>query len=263
MHRHRYNNVQLDGLTAGLLRHQQQHQPQPEMPLPKGGHITDKDKDNEQLPMWPSERIAPGGSGAFHVPKVEYSKETADLLKLLMKESKMSMIMRKQIDQSLRSGEPLPLPKPPRPNTSNDIDKETQAILERARNAKRKNLRQIESSGAYERSYFRPKVDNRMVSDKAKSRLQFTMAGIELPDPAIKPLRRTREDRLVTENDLINELLDQINERAEWLAEMEALGQGKKYRPEIHDQISERLHRIRSLETKIKMKADGGYRFVD
>lgn len=122
-----------------------------------------------------------------------------------MKESKMSMIMRKQIDQSLRSGEPLPLPKPPRPNTSNDIDKETQAILERARNAKRKNLRQIESSGAYERSYFRPKVDNRMVSDKAKSRLQFTMAGIELPDPAIKPLRRTREDRLVTENDLINE----------------------------------------------------------
>lgn len=58
-------------------------------------------------------------------------------------------------------------------------------------------------------------------------------------------------------------VLDQINERAEWLAEMEALGQGKKYRPEIHDQISERLHRIRSLETKIKMKADGGYRFVD
>lgn len=81
MHRHRYNNVQLDGLTAGLLRHQQQHQPQPEMPLPKGGHTTEKDKDNEQLPMWPSERIAPGGSGAFHVPKVEYSKETADLLK--------------------------------------------------------------------------------------------------------------------------------------------------------------------------------------
>lgn len=117
----------------------------------------------------------------------------------------MSMVMRKQIDESLRNGEPLPLPKPPRPNTSNDLDKETQAILERARNAKRKTMRQIEASGAYEKSYFRPKPDNRMVSDKAKARLQFTMAGIDLPDPAVKPLRRPREDRLVTEEDIINE----------------------------------------------------------
>ncbi|EDW70208.1 UPF0193 protein EVG1 homolog [Drosophila virilis] len=258
MNRHRYNNVQLDGLTSGLLKQQQQHQQQ----LQQSGQPP-ANGNEEQLPLWPSERIGPGGSGAFHAPKVEYSKETADLLKLLMKESKMSMIMRKQIDNSLRNGEPLPLPKPPRPNTNNDLNKETLAILERARNAKRKNLRQIEGSGAYEKTYYRPKVDNRMISDKAKSKLQLTMAGVELPDPAIKPLRRSREDRLVTENDIINELLDQINERADWLAEMEALGQGKKYRPEIHDQISERLHRIRALETKIKMKADGGYRFVD
>ncbi|EDV96912.1 UPF0193 protein EVG1 homolog [Drosophila grimshawi] len=253
MKKHRYNTVQLDGLNSGLLKHQQQQQPPHQ---PAAGN-------EEQMLMWPSERIAPGGSGAFHAPKVEYSKETADLLKLLMKESKMSMVMRKQIDTSLRNGEPLPLPKPIRPNTSNDLDKETIAILERARNAKRKNLRQIEGSGAYEQSYYRPRVDNRMLSDKAKAKLQFTMAGIELPDPAIKPLRRSREDRLVTEEDIINELLDQINERADWLAEMESLGQGKKYRPEIHDQISERLHRIRALETKIKMKATGGYRFVD
>ncbi|KAL7733993.1 hypothetical protein ACLKA6_011687 [Drosophila palustris] len=253
MNKHRYNNVQLDGLASNLLQQ-----------MPRSSQADASGNGNEeQLPMWPSERIAPGGSGAFHTPKVEYSKETADLLKLLMKESKMSMVMRKQINESLRNGEPLPLPKPPRPNTNNDLDKETQAILERARNAKRKTMQQIEASGAYEKSYFRPKPDNRMVGDKAKARLQFTMAGVDLPDPAVKPLRRSREDRLVTEEDIINELLDQINERADWLAEMEALGQGKKYYPEIRDQISERLHRIRALETKMKMKAQGGYRFVD
>ncbi|KAH8415673.1 hypothetical protein KR222_008199 [Zaprionus bogoriensis] len=257
MHRHRYNNVQLDGLNASLLQHQKMHGQQQQPADAAAG-------DNEEkLPMWPSERIAPGGSGAFHAPKVEYSKETADLLKLLMKESRMSMVMRKQIDESLRNGEPLPLPKPPRPNTNNDVDKETRAILERARNAKRKNLRQIEASGAYDKSYFRPKPDNRMQCDKAKARLQYTMAGVELPDPAIKPLRRPREERIVTEEDLISELLDQINERADWLVEMEALGHGKKYYPEIHDQISERLHRIRALETKMKLKAEGGFRFVD
>lgn len=200
-----------------------------------------------------------------------------------MKESRMSMLMRKQIHESLRNGEPLPLPKPQRPNTNNDPDKETLAILERARNAKRKNLRQIKASGAYDKSYFRPKTDDRMQSEKAKARLQFTMAGIELPDPAVKPLRRPRKEREVTEEDLINEcelvswvirvqtkvnftpivVLEQINERADWLVEMEALGEGKKHSIEIHDQISERLHRIRALETKIKLRAEGNCRFIE
>lgn len=44
---------------------------------------------------------------------------------------------------------------------------------------------------------------------------------------------------------------------------MEALGEGKKYTPEIRDQIAERLHRIRALETKIKLKAEGTCRFVE
>ncbi|ALC43524.1 CG5280 [Drosophila busckii] len=243
MSRHRYNNVQMRSVTSGLLQHQKQQQLDMGQP---------ENEQQQRLPVWPSERIGPGGSGAFHTAKVEYSKETAELLKLLMKESKMSMLMRKQINESLAKGEPLPLPKPPRPNTSNDPDKETLAILDRARKAKRKNLRQIEASGAYNSTYYRPRADNRQSTEKAKAQLQHTMAGIDLPDPAIKPLRRSRED-----------LLDQIQERAEWLAEMESLGHGQKYQAEIRDQISERLHRIRALETKIKMKAAGGYRFVD
>jgi len=51
-------------------------------------------------------------------------------LLVLVKESKMSMMVRKQIDESLRNGEPLPLPEPPRPNTKNDVDRETLAILD-------------------------------------------------------------------------------------------------------------------------------------
>ncbi|KAH8339793.1 hypothetical protein KR074_010485 [Drosophila pseudoananassae] len=250
MSRHRFNNVQIKALP-GDLRAQTE--------LEAGGEPS----GSKNLPMWPSERIAPGGAGAFHTAKVEYSKETADLIRLLVKESKMSMMVRKQIDESLRNGTPLPLPEPPRPNTNNDPDKETLAILERARNAKRKNLRQIEASGAYNPSYYRPPTDNKMHGEKAKSRLQFTMAGTHLPDPAIKPRRRPREEKNVTEEDLINELLDQINERANWLTEMESMGQGKKYRAEITDQIAERLRRIQALESKIKMKADGGFRFVD
>ncbi|KAH8319429.1 hypothetical protein KR067_008735 [Drosophila pandora] len=204
-------------------------------------------------------RIAVDGN----VPLAAGLSSSSAMEVMLVKESKMSMMVRKQIDESLRNGTPLPLPEPPRPNTNNDPDKETLAILERARNAKRKNLRQIEASGAYNHSYYRPPTDNKMHGEKAKSKLQFTMAGTHLPDPAVKPRRRPREEKDVTEEDLINELLDQINERANWLTEMESMGQGKKYRAEISDQISERLRRIQALESKIKMKADGGFRFVD
>lgn len=74
MHRNRYNAVQLDGLNATMLKHQKMTQ------LPVGPDSPPDDNEGK-MPMWPSERIGPGGSGAFHTPKVEYSKETADLLK--------------------------------------------------------------------------------------------------------------------------------------------------------------------------------------
>lgn len=57
-------------------------------------------------------------------------------------------------------------------------------------------------------------------------------------------------------------VLEQINERAEWLAEMEELGHGKKYRDEIREQISERLRHIRSLERKSELRKKG-IRYID
>lgn len=57
-------------------------------------------------------------------------------------------------------------------------------------------------------------------------------------------------------------VLEQINERAEWLAEMEELGHGKKYRDEIREQIAERLRHIKALETKIELRNEG-IRYID
>lgn len=57
-------------------------------------------------------------------------------------------------------------------------------------------------------------------------------------------------------------VLEQINERAEWLAEMEELGEGKRYRDEIREQIAERLRQIKALQTKVKLQKEG-YQYVD
>lgn len=57
-------------------------------------------------------------------------------------------------------------------------------------------------------------------------------------------------------------MLDQINERAEWLAEMEELGEGKRYRDEIREQIADLLRHIKLIETKAKLQKEG-IRYVE
>ncbi|XP_036338405.1 UPF0193 protein EVG1 homolog [Rhagoletis pomonella] len=216
--------------------------------------------DNKAV-LWPSERIPQGG--LFHTPKFEYSKETADLLTALMAESKMSMMMRKKINYHLRNGEPLPKPEPPRFNTK---DPETGAldILRHARLAKRKSLEQILASDAYKLPPYRPKPTNRMPTEKEKKLLQEAMSGMRLAETSLKAKRKpkSRNDFNATEENLIDELLDQINERANWLAEMEELGEGKRFRNEVREQITERLRHIKALEAKMQIKRSG-IRYVD
>ncbi|XP_011183773.1 UPF0193 protein EVG1 homolog isoform X1 [Zeugodacus cucurbitae] len=211
--------------------------------------------------MWPSERIPQGGF--FHSPKIEYSKETADLLKALMAESKMSMMMRKKINYHLRNGEPLPKPEPPTINTK-DPEAGALDILHRAHLAKRKSLEQILASDAYKLPPFRPRPTNRMPTEKEKKLLQEAMSGMRLAETSVKAKRkpRIRTDFQATEENIIDELLDQINERANWLAEMEELGDGKRFRNEVREQIAERLRHIKALETKIQIKKSG-IRFVE
>ncbi|CAD7004884.1 unnamed protein product [Ceratitis capitata] len=182
--------------------------------------------------QWPSERIPQGG--LFHTPKIEYSKETADLLQALMAESKMSMMMRKKINYHLRNGEPLPKPKSPRVNTK-DPEAGALDILRRAQLAKRKN---------------------RMPTEKEKKLLQEAMSGMHLAEMSVKAKRkpRNKKDFHATEEHVIDELLEQINERANWLAEMEELGEGKRFRNEVREQIAERLRHIKALETKFRLK---------
>ena len=58
------------------------------------------------------------------------------------------------------------------------------------------------------------------------------------------------------------QVLQQINERAEWLAEMEELGEGKRYRDEIREQIALRLRQIKAIETKTKLQKHG-FRYIE
>lgn len=47
---------------------------------------------------------------------------------------------------------------------------------------------------------------------------------------------------------LLSAVLDEIKDRADWLDDMERLGQGKKHRTMIQSQIAEKLREIKRLE---------------
>ncbi|XP_055909941.1 UPF0193 protein EVG1 homolog isoform X2 [Eupeodes corollae] len=185
---------------------------------------------------------------------------------VLMEESKLSMQIRKQINYHLRNGDPLPARPPPIKTTPKNMDDNTRAlyIIQKARAAKKKSLNSILASGAYEMPRYRPNPDGKMPSNKAKLKLQEVMSGIRHSEVCLKPKKRPEqiEEDSYDPEDLINELLDQINERADWLAEMEELGEGKKYRDDIKSQIADRLRKIKMLEKQIELKKQG-YRFVE
>lgn len=48
--------------------------------------------------------------------------------------------------------------------------------------------------------------------------------------------------------------MTEIYERADWLAEMEAIGEGKNHRQVIQSQIAERLRQVKQLEKKRQME---------
>ncbi|XP_059613083.1 UPF0193 protein EVG1 homolog [Phlebotomus argentipes] len=203
---------------------------------------------------WPSDRIPPGG--VFHPPKVKsYSKDTRNLIKVLMDEAKLTMLQRKNINGYLRTGEPLPMPREePRPiSIFGDSDREAREIIERARCARKRSLEEIKASGAFEKTRYIPKYPWKVPSETAKHRLQEVMSGLKYfpdPDANAHKYRHRKKSPKLEERDQICELLSEIHERAEWLAEMEALGEGRRHRDVIHNQIAEKLRQIKMLERR-------------
>lgn len=90
----------------------------------------------------------------------------------------------------------------------------------------------------------------------AKQQLQERMSGMKIhPDLdkyALSNKDKHRRDRKKHHsNDRVAELLKEINERIEWLKEMDLLGEGKKHRQVIDAQVTERLNEIRRLEERM------------
>ncbi|KAG8015116.1 UPF0193 protein EVG1-like protein, partial [Nibea albiflora] len=171
------------------------------------------------------------GGGLWNNPRAtQYSKETQDML---------------------RYGAPLPLTSDSTASASPPQPKASKSVQRRLPGKPQKRSAETCRSGSnYTREKFRPGPIRDL--EKEKRRLQNILAtGKDEPTPASSenvPTRRNEE--VEKDKDQFQEVLDEIQERRQFLEHMASLGQEKKYIDIINTEISQKIRELEVLEKK-------------
>nr|KAG5713872.1 hypothetical protein BaRGS_024499 [Batillaria attramentaria] len=187
----------------------------------------------------------------------------------MMRESKLTNFQQRQLDKTLRGGGQLPLQCPPTSSVKQKQQKKqpkpSKIVNPRNTTGGIRTRDTMEAQGAFIKpEYVPPRGNTRSAREKEK--LANIMAYGQDVDKV--PLERVRK-RLETPPpppDRFDELQQEIEERQKFLADMETLGQGDKYRTIIATEISQKIRemeeidmkRSKELEEAIKKQAQGG-----
>ncbi|XP_041726344.1 UPF0193 protein EVG1 [Coregonus clupeaformis] len=192
----------------------------------------------------------PAGGGLWNCPRgTQYSKETQEMLKLMMQESRLTNFQQRQINDKLKKGAALPLtcnptssalPSLPKPKVVKNSTTRTPA------KPLRRSADNCSSGDNYTRERFRPSATRDL--EKEKRRLQNILAtGQEEPRPS-RPRNISLDQGPEEERDRFQEVLGEIEERREFLEEMTALGKGKQYHNIINTEISQKIHELEVID---------------
>ncbi|XP_028726959.1 UPF0193 protein EVG1 isoform X3 [Peromyscus leucopus] len=172
--------------------------------------------------------------------QVAYTPGTCELLRVMMKESKLTNFQQRHIMDTMKRGGPLPLQcNPTSSQRSSPSKKPATATYLPPILATHSHLRpasMCRANGAYSREQFKPQATRDL--EKEKRRLQSIFAtGKDTEERKKAP--HVRQEDPPPELDRFEELVKEIQDRKEFLAAMEALGQGKQYRGIIMAEISQ------------------------
>ncbi|NXT06033.1 EVG1 protein, partial [Prunella fulvescens] len=106
-----------------------------------------------------------------------------------------------------------------------------------------------QAGDAYTREKFKPQPTRDLEKEKRRLQKILALGKDEVEDKVEQVLVRKKKEELA-EPDRFEELINEIQERREFLAEMEALGQGKKYQRIVLTEISEKLNEMEIIDKK-------------
>ena len=186
--------------------------------------------------------------GMFGVQqKAQFSKETADLLKNMMQESKLTNYQQRVIKESMKDG--CALPTRVNPHHSKDgpsyVKKKSAKVIKKPTGVK--SLQTIELEIASDTSEpYRPPVST-YDCQKEKERLNdILIYGTDKPLPRPKPAPVV----VKPPKDRFTEVQEEIEERRAFLKEMESLGQAEEHRQRIETEISQYIREMELIDKK-------------
>ncbi|XP_059902593.1 UPF0193 protein EVG1 isoform X2 [Gadus macrocephalus] len=182
-----------------------------------------------------------------------YSQETQKMLKMMMEESKLTNFQRRQITKSLTDGAALPPSLGPSSSAPGPQQPEQKVTGTPQRDyyvpSRRRSEQTCRSGDSYRRDAFRPRPTRDL--EKEKSRLQSILATGKdetKPKPKPKPSRSEAQSPETMEKDGFQEVVDEIEERRQFLADMTALGQEKLYRNLINTEIAQKIRELELMD---------------
>ncbi|XP_006914807.1 UPF0193 protein EVG1 isoform X1 [Pteropus alecto] len=193
------------------------------------------------------------GTGLWSCPKQgTYTPGTCELLRVMMKDSKLTKFQQRHIMDTMKRGNTLPLQCSPTSSQRVLPSKPPASaiylppILEARSHLRPASL--CQANGAYSREQFKPRATRDL--EKEKQRLQNIFAtGKDKQERKRKP-PPVRQANPAPELDRFEELVKEIQERKEFLADMEALGQGRQYRGIILAEISQKVQEMEAIDHK-------------
>ncbi|XP_006865332.1 PREDICTED: UPF0193 protein EVG1 [Chrysochloris asiatica] len=192
-------------------------------------------------------------TGFWRCPQsATYTPETCELLQVMMKESKLTSFQQRHIMDTVKRGNSLPLQCSPTFSQRVSPPKQTAPVICLPPIlATRTHLRPAnvcQANGAYSREQFKPQATRDL--EKEKRRLQNIFATGKEPEERKRKAPPVCQHKPVPEPDRFEELVQEIQDRKEFLAAMEALGQGRQYRGFILAEISQKLREMEDIDHK-------------
>ncbi|XP_047407590.1 UPF0193 protein EVG1 isoform X4 [Sciurus carolinensis] len=181
-----------------------------------------------------------------------YTPGTCELLRAMMKESKLTSFQQRYIMDAMKRGDSLPLQCSPTSSQQGAPSKQrppaTYLPLTLAARSHLRPASLCRANGAYSREQFKPRATRDL--EKEKRRLQSIFATGKEPPEWKKKAAPAQQKDPAPEPDRFEELVKEIQERKEFLDAMEALGQGKKYQGIVLTEISQKLREMEDIDHK-------------
>lgn len=190
--------------------------------------------------------------GLWNTRKPQFSTATTQLLKNLMDESRVNNFQRRQLTSHMLRGESLPERLGPSstqskvPASKNRI--QTARPSRTAQTAGLRSYNDIVNSGAYNRSDYQPRP-TKVRSEQEKDRLAHMMAyGTDPAKMAYQAAQRTPSPPPCRELDRFDELVQEVEERKQFLDQMAALGKRKEYQQVIANEIADKVREMELID---------------